>query len=80
MTVSAVLSLLSGIFGLIRYIITRAERNEWIKQGDAELLLKVLQDSDNAISEANKARETVAADIAADPGKLRDDDGFQRRD
>ena len=79
MTVSAVISIISAVLALARYFTQYAQQQQWIDQGTAEVILKSLQESDDAIARANNARALVRASNTRDPASvLRDDDGYRR--
>jgi hypothetical protein len=81
MTASTIISLLSAVFAVARWLIGYAEKQKWMEAGAAEAALKGLQEADAAISTANKAREEMRATHVNDPASvLRDDDGFRRPD
>lgn len=79
MTAAAVISIISAVLAIARYFVDYAQRQMWIDQGTAAVVLKALQDSDDAISRAQNARALVRASNTRDPASvLRDDDGFKR--
>lgn len=80
MTASTILSIISAVFAVARWLIGYAEQQKWMAAGAAEAALKGLQEADAAISTANKAREDVRDNIARNPERLRDDDSFRRPD
>ena len=80
MTASTILSLISAVFAVARWLISYADQQKWMVAGAADAALKGLQDADAAISIANKAREAVRSDLAGDPTRLRDNDEFRRPD
>lgn len=79
-TASTILSIISAVFAVARWLIGYAEQQKWMAAGAAEAALKGLQEADAAISTANKAREDVRDNIARNPERLRDDDSFRRPD
>ena len=81
MTASTIISLLSAVFAVARWLIGYAEKQKWMEAGAAEAALKGLQEADVAISTANKARADMHSANTSDPASiLRDDDGFRRPD
>jgi hypothetical protein len=81
MTASTIISLLSAVFAVARWLIGYAEKQKWMEAGAAEAALKGLKEADDAISAANKARADMHDANTRDPaGVLRDDDGFRRPD
>jgi hypothetical protein len=78
-TLSAVISIVSSLLAVARYFITYAQQRQWIDQGTAAVILKSLQESDDAIAGANKARAAMRDINTRDPSSiLSNDDGFQR--
>ena len=80
MTASTILSIISAVFAIARWLIGYAEQQKWMAAGAAEAALKGLQEADAAISTANKARADMRDIIARNPDQLRDDDDFRRPD
>ena len=80
MTASSVLSILSAVFAVARWLIGYAEQQKWMAAGAAEAALKGLKEADAAISTANKARTDMRDTLVKHPDKLRDDDEFRRPD
>ncbi len=80
MTASTILSLISAVFAFARWLIGKAEQKKWMEAGAAEAALKGLQEADDAISLANKARADVRDTLTRHPDKLRDEDEFSRPD
>jgi ABC-type uncharacterized transport system YnjBCD ATPase subunit len=80
-TASTILSIISAVFAVARWLIGYAEKQKWMEAGAAEAALKGLQEADAAISTANKARADMRDANTSDPSSiLRDDDGFRRPD
>jgi hypothetical protein len=79
-TASTILSIISAVFTVARWLISYADQQKWMAAGAAEAALKGIQEADAAISTANKARADMRDAITRNPDKLRDDDGFQRPD
>lgn len=80
MTASTILSIISAVFTVAKWLIGYAEKQKWMAAGAAEAALKGLQEADDAISLANKARADVRDTLTRHPDKLREDDGFRRPD
>ena len=80
MTASTILSILSAVFTVARWLISYADQQKWMAAGAAEAALKGLKEADEAISTANKAREAVRSELNRNPASLRDDDEFRRPD
>ncbi|MEH2501255.1 hypothetical protein V1290_000066 [Bradyrhizobium sp. AZCC 1578] len=81
MTASTILSIISGVLALARWLVGYAEQKKWMEAGAAEATLKGLQDADEAIKAGNEARAAARATHTNDPASiLRDDDGFKRPD
>ena len=80
MTATTILSIISAVFTVARWLIGYAEQKKWMAAGAAEAALKGLQEADAAISTANKARADMRDTLTRNPDKLRDDDPFRRPD
>ena len=80
MTASTIISLLSAVFAVAKWLVGYLEKQKWIDAGAAEATLKGLQEADEAIAAANQAREIVRSELARDPSKLRAEDEFSRPD
>lgn len=80
MTASTILSIISAVFTVARWLIGYAEQRKWMAAGAAEAALKGLKEADAAISTANKARADVRDNLTRNPDQLRDDDSFRRPD
>ena len=80
MTASTILSIISAVFTVSRWLIGYAEQQRWLAAGAAEAALKGLEEADAAIASANKARADVRDTLTRNPDKLRDDDEFRRPD
>jgi hypothetical protein len=79
-TASTILSIISAVLALARWLVGYAEQKKWMEAGAAEATLKGLQDADAAIAAANQARADVRDNIARNPDSLREDDDFKRPD
>jgi hypothetical protein len=79
-TASTILSIISAVFAVARWLIGYAEQQKWMAAGAAEAALKGLQEADAAISTANKARADMRDNLTRNPERLRDDDDFRRPD
>jgi hypothetical protein len=79
-TASTILSIISAVFAVARWLISYADQQKWMAAGAAEAALRGLKEADEAIQTANKARAAVHSELTRDPTKLRDDDGFKRPD
>lgn len=80
MTASTIISIISAVLAIARWLVGYAEQKKWMEAGAAEATLKGLKDADEAIAAANKARTATRDNITRNPDQLRDDDGFQRPD
>lgn len=80
MTASAIVSIISAVLAIARFLLEYAQQKKWMEAGAAMAALKGLQDADNAIAKANAARAAVRDDAVRHPERLRDDDGFRRPD
>jgi hypothetical protein len=79
-TASTILSIISAVLALARWLVGYAEQKKWMEAGAAEATLKGLQDADAAIAAANQARADVRDNIARNPDSLRAEDEFKRPD
>jgi hypothetical protein len=79
-TASTILSIISAVFSVAKWLISYAEQQKWMQAGAAEAALKGLQEADAAIAAANKARADVHDILTHDPSRLRDDDPDRRPD
>jgi hypothetical protein len=79
-TASTILSIISAVFTVAKWLISYADQQKWMAAGAAEAALKGLKEADAAISTANKARADMRDNIARNPDQLRDDDDFKRPD
>lgn len=80
MTASAIVSIISAVLAIARFLLEYAQQKKWMEAGAAAAAMKGLQDADNAIAKANAARAAVRDDAVRHPERLRDDDGFRRPD
>lgn len=80
MTASTIISIISAVLAVARWLVGYAEQKKWMEAGAAEATLKGLQDADEAIKVANSAREAVRSELTRDPASLRNDDEFRRPD
>lgn len=81
MTVSSAIAILSALLAIARTFTGWLQEKQLLDAGSAQAVLKGLQDADDAITHAKKARELVRIDAARNPsGVLNDDDGFKRPD
>lgn len=80
MTASTILSIISAVFTVARWLIGYAEQRKWMAAGAAEAALKGLKEADAAISTANKARADMRDTLTRNPDQLRNDDSFRRPD
>jgi hypothetical protein len=80
-TATTIIGIISAVLGIARFLVDYAQRQMWIDLGTANAALKGLQDANDAIDRASKARELVRLNNTRDPDSvLRDDDGFKRPD
>jgi hypothetical protein len=81
MTASTIITLISAVLAIARFLVGWAEKQKWMEAGAAAATLKGLQDADAAITSANQARADMHDTNTRDPASvLRDDDGFRRPD
>jgi hypothetical protein len=79
-TASTILSIISAVFTVAKWLIGYAEKQKWMAAGAAEAALKGLQEADAAIAVANKARADMHDTLTHNPDRLRDDDPDRRPD
>jgi hypothetical protein len=80
-TASTIISIISSVLAIARWLVGYAEQKKWMEAGAAEATLKGLQEADAAIAAANQARADMRDANTRDPASvLRDDDGFKRPD
>jgi Zn-dependent protease with chaperone function len=72
------LTVISTVLGLIATIISYLKERKLIGAAIAEVVANNLKASLDEIQRANKVRDAVRADLAANPGKLRDPDPNSR--
>ncbi len=81
MTAGTIISLISAVLAIAKFLVGWAEKQKWMEAGAAAATMKGIQDADAAITGANKARADMHAINVRDPASvLRDDDGFKRPD
>lgn len=81
MTASTILTIISAVLAIARFLVSYAEKQKWMEAGAAAATLKGLQDADDGIKTANKARADMRDINTRDPASiLRDDDGYKRPD
>lgn len=81
MSASTIIGIISSLLAIARFLVGYAEQKKWMDAGAAAATLKGIEDADNAIKAANKARADVRDANTRDPASiLRDDDGFKRPD
>jgi hypothetical protein len=79
-TASTIISIISAVLALARWLVGYADHNKWMEAGAAEATLKGLQDADAAIAAANQARADVRDNLTRNPDSLRAEDEFKRPD
>jgi hypothetical protein len=78
-TASTIISIISAVLALAKFLVGYAQQQEWMERGAADEVLKSLKESDDAIARAQSARQSARTTSLRDPaGVLRDDDGFKR--
>lgn len=78
MSAATIIGIISAILSIAKFFVETAQQNKWIDAGSAQATLKGMQDANDALTRAQKARELVRADIAADPSSVRKPDPFER--
>lgn len=80
MTLTSILSIVSGLIGIAKWLITLSEQKKWIEIGQSRAILKGLEDADALVKEAREARQTVRDQHQRDPASIMSDDEFKRPD
>lgn len=80
MTAASIISIVSALLGLAKWLVAYAEQRRWMDAGAAQAALRGIDDADKAIKDASDARQSVRDRHARDPSSVRDDDGFKRPD
>ena len=80
MSFATILSVVSGIIGLLKWFVSYSEQQKWIEIGESRALLKGLEDCEKVISEARAARKAVRDEHRHDPDSIMRDDKYQRPD
>jgi hypothetical protein len=79
-SVSTIISIISASLALLRWFVNYSQQQKWLEQGEADTILKVLQNADENVKKAKQARQAVRDQLKRDPSSILQDDGFQRRD
>lgn len=74
------LALILSAVKLLGAITSWMHDRQMVSAGQAEQIAAELKGQSDALTKALAAREAVRADIARNPDRLRDDDGFKRPD
>ena len=72
------LDLLKALLALAAGYLSFLQTRKLIAAGEAQAIASALRAADEAILKAKAARHRVAADLAADPERLREPDEFSR--
>ncbi len=72
------LELLKALLALAAGYVSFLQTRKLIAAGEAQAIASALRAADEAIVKAKAARARVAADLAADPKRLREPDEFSR--
>ena len=80
MSVTAIISIVSGLISIAKWFITYAEQKRWMEAGEARAILKGLEDAEVVIRDAREARQAVRDQHTRDPDSIMRDDEFKRPD
>lgn len=78
--ISAIISLISGLFLAAGKLFDWLYANRLVDAGRTARELESLKEQVNAAQKAVEARIAVERNLAANPDRVRDDDGFRRAD
>ena len=80
MSLASILSIVSGLIGIAKWLITISEQKKWIEIGQSRAILKGLEDCDRVIKDARNARQTVRDEHVRDPDSIMRHDKYERPD
>jgi hypothetical protein len=81
MAISTILSIISALLAIVKYVVSYMNEQRWIDQGEANVILNSMKDGDDAVTRAQAIRQTTRLGNQRNPASvLRDDDGFKRSD
>lgn len=80
MSLATILSIVSGVIGLLKWFVSYSEQQKWIEIGASRAILKGLEDCEQVIKEAREARQAVRDQHMRDPDSIMSDDEFKRPD
>jgi len=80
MSLASILSIVSGLIGIAKWLITISEQKKWIEIGQSRAILKGLEDCDRVIKDARTARQTVRDEHVRDPDSIMRHDKYERPD
>ncbi|MCC7047214.1 MAG: hypothetical protein IT562_10915 [Alphaproteobacteria bacterium] len=72
------IAIVAAVLRIVAAVVQSLQNQKLIDAAVAEVILKGLRESDDAIQQAQDARKAVRDRIARDPAELRRDDGFRR--
>lgn len=72
------LQVLKALLALAAGYLSFLQTKKLIAAGEAQAIAKALRAADEEVAKAKAARNRVAADLAADPKRLREPDEFSR--
>ena len=78
--ISAIISFIGGLFQVAGKIFDWLYAKRLVDAGRTAQQLESLKEQINAAQKAVEARVAVERSLAADPDRVRDDDGFRRAD
>lgn len=80
MSLATILSIVSGVLGLLKWFVSYSEQKKWIEIGESRAILKGLEDAEQVIRDAREARQAVRDQHMRDPDSIMHDDKFKRPD
>lgn len=78
--ISAIINFIGGLLQIAGKVFDWLYANRLVEAGRKEQQLSGLKEQIKAANDAIQKRISVERDLAADPDRVRDDDGFRRAD
>lgn len=75
---ATIAAIIAGVLKVVGVIADYLSRQQLIDAGKAEAKADATQKKDDANAQALQVREAVRGDLARNPGRVLDDDGFRR--
>lgn len=80
MSIATILSIVSAVLGLLKWLVSYSEQRKWIGIGESRAILKGLEDAEQVISDAREARQAIRDQHTRNPDSIMSDDEFKRPD